>query len=97
MKYNTTDASAQSFTELMRLSNEYMGGGLGYGLILVFWVLSFTVLNQFPNLDALKSSTYVAWLSSLMFAVFGLVRPAFPMALFLVVAGLAAYQYLQQQ
>lgn len=96
MKYNTTNATAQSFTELMQLSNEYMGGGLGYGLIMVFWVLSFTVLNQYPNLDALKASTYVAWLSSVLFAVFDLVRPTFPMALFLAVAALAAYQYLDQ-
>lgn len=97
MKYNTTELSAESFTGLMQFANKSMGGGLAYGLIFVFWLISMSVLAQYPNIDTLKASTYTAWLSSVLFAVFELVDPAFPMALFFLVAGLTAYQEVIRQ
>jgi len=96
-KYNTTEISAESFTGLMQFANKSMGGGLAYGMIFVFWLVSMSVLAQYPNVDTLKASTYTAWLSSVLFAVFELVSPAFPMALFILVAGLTAYQEVIRQ
>lgn len=91
-KYNTTTLDANSFSELLQFANGTMNGGLAYGFIFVFWLISIAVLSEYPNIDSLKSSSYIAWLSSVLFAVFGVIDPAFPMALFLVVAGLTAYQ-----
>jgi hypothetical protein len=91
-KYNTTNLDANSFSELLQFANSSMNGGLAYGFVFVFWLISMAVLSEYPNVDTLKASSYTAWLSSVLFAVFGVVDPAFPMALFFVVAGLTAYQ-----
>jgi hypothetical protein len=94
-KYNTTEISANSFSDLLRLGNQYMNGGLAYGLVFIIWLISMTVFSNYPNVDALKASTYTAWLSSVLFAVFGVIGPEFPLILFIVVAALAAYQQRQ--
>lgn len=95
-KYNVTNMSAESFTGLMQNANSLMNGTLSYGFIMVIWLITMAVLSSYPNIDALKTSTYIAWLASILFSVFNVVNPSVPMALFLIVAGLASYQYLEQ-
>lgn len=95
-KYNMTNMTAESFTGLMQNANSLMNGSLGYGLIMAVWLISMAVLASYPNIDTLKTSTYIAWLSSILFSVFNVVNPSVPMALFLAVAGLASFQYLNQ-
>lgn len=92
MKYNTTEISANSFSDLLVHGNKFMNGGLAYGLIFIVWLVSMAALANYPNLDTLKTSTYIAWLTSVLFAVFGVVSATFPIALFVLVAGLTAYQ-----
>ena len=96
MKYNTTEISVNSFTGLMETANGFMGGGLGYGMIFIFWMISMTVLSNYPNIDALKSSTYISWIASILLSVFGIVDPTFPMVMFFLVAGLAASEYVKE-
>jgi len=91
-KYNTTDLSGESFSELFRTANEFMGGGMGYGLVFVVWLISMSLFSQYPNVDALKASSYSAWLTAVLFSVFGVVPATFPMALFILVAALVGYQ-----
>lgn len=95
-KYNTTELTANSFSELLNSANGFMNGGLAYGLIFVFWFVSFTALSNYPNVDTLKASSFTAWLSSVLFAVFGVVDPTFPMVLFFLVAGLTAYSEINK-
>lgn len=92
MKYNTTSIDANSFTGLFQISNDFMNGGLGYGLVFTVWLISMASLSQYPNLDAVVSSTYLAWLTSIMFAVLGVVPTTFPAVLFFIVAGVTAYR-----
>jgi len=92
MKYNTTNMTADSFSDLLIYSNSFMNNGLAYGLIFIVWLVSMAALANYPNLDTLKTSTYIAWLTSVLFAVFGVISTAFPIALFVLVAGLTAFQ-----
>jgi len=89
--------TANSFSDVLRETNSFMGGGLGYGLIFVVWIISFTYFANYPNTDALKASSYTAWLTSILFSVFGVVPASFPMALFLGVAGITAYQQVNSR
>jgi len=91
-KYNVTNISANSFSDVLRETNTFMGGGLGYGLVFVVWIISFTFFAEYPNIDALKASSFTAWLISILLSVFSVVPASFPMALFLGVAALTAYQ-----
>lgn len=95
MKYNTTQIDPNSFSDLLFLGNKFMGGGLAYGIVMIIWLVSMATLAQYPNLDTLKTSTYIAWLTSVLFTVFGVVSPTFPAALFVLVAGITAYQTTQ--
>lgn len=96
MKYNVTEMDVSSFSGLLREANTFMGGGLGYGLLMVFWLVSMAVLSSYPNVDALKASTYITWIASILFTVFEVVDPTIPLAIFMGVAGMAAYQYFSQ-
>jgi len=96
-KYNTTELSASSFSDVFRSANEFMGGGFGYGLIFVVWLVSMSLFSNYPNVDALKASSYIAWLTSVLFSVFGVVPATFPMALFILVAALVGYQQVNSR
>lgn len=91
MPYNTTDISANSFSDLLVEGNSLMGGSLAYGMIFVVWIVSMSVMSQYPNTDTLKASSYTAWLTSALFAIFGVIRPDFPIVLLILLAGLTAY------
>jgi len=91
-KYNVTEIEVNSFSDLFVEANGFMGGGLGYGVVFVVWLISLTLFAEYPNTDALKASSFTAWLTSILFSVFGVVPASFPMALFLAVAGITAYQ-----
>ena len=91
MPYNTTEISANSFSDLLVEGNALMGGSLAYGLIFVVWIVSMSVLSQYPNTDSLKASSYTAWLTSVLFAIFGVIRPDFPLVLLILLAALTAY------
>lgn len=93
-KYNVTEIEVNSFSDLFFEANMFMGGGLGYGVVFVVWLISFTTFSQYPNTDSLVASTYSAWLTSILFAVFEVVPSSFPLVLFIVVAAVSAYRYL---
>lgn len=95
MKYNTTEIQANSFSELLVYGNKFMGGGFAYGIIFIVWLVSMAALANYPNLDTLKTSSYISWLTSVLFAVFGVVETTFPIALFILVAAITAYQNSQ--
>ena len=96
MKYNVSQMDATSFSGLLREANTFMNGGLGYGLLVVFWLVSMATLSSYPNVDALKASTYITWIASILFSVFEVVDPTVPLAIFMGVAGMAAFQYFRQ-
>jgi len=54
-----------------------------------------TLYSNYPNIDALKASTFTAWLGSVVFAVFGVVPASFPAILAIIVAALSAFQSSQ--
>jgi len=88
-KYNLS--SPESYEGLFTSVNGYVGGSLGMGLILVIWIITFFTLQTYPNIDALKASTWVAWLMSLFMTLVGLIQPAFSILLFIVVLATTAY------
>jgi hypothetical protein len=91
-KYNVTQMNVDSLSDLLVQSNQFMQGGLAYGIIFVLWLVSMTLYSNYPNIDALKASTFTAWLASIVFAVFGVVPASFPAILAIIVAALSAFQ-----
>ena len=91
-KYNVTQMNVDSLSDLLVQSNQFMQGGLAYGIIFVLWLVSMTLYSNYPNVDALKASTFTAWLGSILFAVFGVVPASFPAILAIIVAALSAFQ-----
>jgi len=94
-KYNTTNMNVESLSDILVQSNQFMQGGLAYGIVFVIWLVSMTLYSNYPNIDALKASTFTAWLGSVVFAVFGVVPASFPAILAIIVAALSAFQSSQ--
>jgi len=92
MRYNTTEISANSLSDLLVQTNQFMNGSMAYAMVFIVWLISMSVMSNYPNIDTLKASTYTAWLASVLFSVFGVVSASFPIVLFILVAGLTAYQ-----
>lgn len=88
-KYNVT--SPEEYTGLFRQVNEFTGGSVGIGLILIVWMISFFSLQNYRNIDALKSSTFIAWLLSLFMTLMNVTKPAFSFLLLIALLAMTAY------
>lgn len=88
-KYNVT--SPEEYTGLFRQVNEFTGGSVGIGFVLIVWVISFFSLQNFSNVDALKSSTFIAWLLSLFMTLMKVTKPALSILLFVLLLALTGY------
>lgn len=91
MAYNTT--SAETVSGLMVQVNGYVGGTMGVGLVLMTWIIAYYSMQQYPNMDALRGSTWVAWLTSMFATILGILTPSFSILLFLIVVALTGYGY----
>jgi len=88
-KYNVSSTS--DFTGLFKQVNEFTGGAVGIGFILTVWLIVFFSLQNYRNVDALKASTWVAWLLSLFMTLLKVIRPAFSVLLLIVLLAATAY------
>lgn len=88
-KYNVT--SVDSYSGLIQDVNIFVGGTVGIGLVLVIWLITFFSLQSYPNMDALKASTWVAWLTSLFMTLVGVVEPSFSILLFIMLLAITGY------
>ncbi|WP_096389604.1 hypothetical protein [Halopenitus persicus] len=95
MPYNAS--GVQTFEGLFQRSNEFMGGGFGFGILLVVWGISFYTLNDFPVRDSVSASTYVTFLTSAILTLIGVVEPAFTFVLLISSITMAAYNYGNNQ
>lgn len=91
MRYNVTDVT--SLQDLFVHSNDFMGGGFAYGIILSVWAISFYALNDWPNDEAFVASTWSAWLTSGILALLDIIEPSFSILLLVGVLLLTAYSY----
>lgn len=91
MKYNVTDVT--SLQDLFVHSNQFMGGGLAYGVILSVWAITFYAMNDYPTSDAVVASTWTAFLTSAFLAILEIIEPAFSILLLVAVLGLTGYNY----
>lgn len=88
--YNNTQVP-ENYTTLMQQSNQFTAHTMGFAIVGIVWVIAFFSLSQYPNLDTLKASTWVAWLTSFVLSLTGIVQTGFTFLLFLFVAGMTAY------
>lgn len=95
-KYNNTE-SPETYAELMRQSDKFAGNTLGLSIVGVIWVIAFYSLANYPNLDALKASTWVAWLTSFVLSLMGVVSTGFTFLMFLMVSAMTAYSAMGQR
>ncbi|EMA06154.1 hypothetical protein SAMN05443574_14010 [Haloarcula vallismortis] len=95
MPYNATGVS--TFEGLFMRSNEFMGGGLGLGILFVVWGISFYTLNDFPVRDSVSASTYITFLTSSILTLIEVVEPAFTFLLLIASLAIASYNYANNQ
>lgn len=94
-KYNVTEKTPENFPEIMETATQFTGGGFPYAIIFLVFIISFFSLASYPNLDTIKASVFMSWITSGFMAVIGIIQPSFVILLSLVLAATTAYSSLQ--
>lgn len=90
-KYNITEVNG--FSGLANNADKFTGGIVGPGILMIIWVISFYMVENFTNKEAIKSSTWVTFLSSLALNPVGIVSSNTTLMLFIVVVVISVIQY----
>lgn len=88
--YNVS-SSPDRYSDLIKDVNSFTGGGIGFGLLLTVFLVTYFSLRSFQGLDALKTSVWVTWLTSLFLTLVDLVNPAVAILLFLVLLAVTGF------